>query len=95
MSLFYFMNHNNSIEQTREFLIGALSTSKVIVHFTKKDGTERRMVCTLDPNLIPVTEKKTDRTKEPNPEVIPVYDLEADGWRSFRIDSIVSISFDL
>ena len=58
------------------------------VVFTKTDGTERVMHCTLNENMIPAAIEALDtkRTKKENPEVQPVYDVEANGWRSFRWD---------
>lgn len=67
------------------------------VTFTKVDGTQRIMNCTLNTSMIPVdlSEEKTGRTKAENPDVQPVYDLEAQGWRSFRWDSIINFRADL
>ena len=42
-----------------------------------------------------IKEKKTDKVKTVSTEVLPVYDLEAKGWRSFRLDSILTVTFDL
>jgi hypothetical protein len=59
--------------------------------FTKADGTERVMHCTLSEAMIPqVTETVAEnkKTKKDNPDVQAVYDVEAKGWRSFRWDSL-------
>ena len=65
---------------------------KVKVVFEKKDGTERTMICTRSTYLIPEAHHpKGTSTKEQNYEVMPVYDLEKQAWRSFRLDSVVSI----
>lgn len=63
--------------------------------FTKADGTEREMRCTLREDLIQSTEKKTERTKKENADVMSVWDLEKSGWRSFRLDSVKSIKFGI
>lgn len=63
--------------------------------FTKSDGTEREMRCTLREDLIQSTEKKTERTKKENADVMSVWDLEKSGWRSFRLDSVKSIQFGI
>jgi hypothetical protein len=67
------------------------------VTFTKTDGSTRVMNCTLNSAMIPVAEVKesTGKTKAENPEVQPVYDVEAQGWRSFRWDSVQSFRSDL
>lgn len=82
-------------EKGREWLVSHLKMGPARVTFVKKDGTERTMECTLDEKIVPPLEKKTDRVKTVNDEVLPVYDLEAKGWRSFRLDSILTVAFDL
>ena len=80
------------------YLKGVLQSSpKVTVVFTKADGTERTMRCTLDPSLLPKQEVKEDADKparKQNDGVLPVYDLEAKGWRSFRIKSIKEVKVE-
>lgn len=63
----------------------------VTVTFKKKDGTDRKMICTLKPDLVKEYEKKTDRTKSVNEETCPVFDLDKQEWRSFRYDSITRV----
>lgn len=75
-----------------------LKMGPVSVTFTKKDGTERVMECTLDPKLLPpapVTEsvEEPKKKKAINENVMAVYDLEAKGWRSFTIRSVIGVSF--
>jgi hypothetical protein len=67
------------------------------ITFTKADGSTRVMNCTLNPTMIPVVEAKesTGKTKAENPEVQPVYDVEVQGWRSFRWDSVQAFRSDL
>lgn len=65
------------------------------VKFKKVNGTIRDMLCTLREDMIPavVGEVTTSikRQHESNNEVVAVYDIESEGWRSFRIDSIIKI----
>jgi hypothetical protein len=66
----------------------------VKVIFTKKDGTERTMMATLNEELIPEDKKpKGTGKKVDNGETVAVYDVEADGWRSFNIDSIKEVDY--
>jgi len=59
--------------------------------FTKKDGSIRTMTCTRDPKLIPPEHHPKGPPKEETKfETVSVFDTEAKGWRSFRIDSIIS-----
>jgi len=75
----------------REFILQSLYEGVVTVKFTKKDGTERDMKCTLQESYISPYEKKTDREKVVNENNRSVWDVESQGWRSFRVDSVISI----
>lgn len=77
------------------WLKGVLTTEDVSVTFTKRDGTERVMKATLRESAIPQTEKKTERTRAPNDDVISVVDTEIGEWRSIRYDSIKEVRFTL
>ena len=123
---------NAEKELTREDVVEMLYNDVATVTFTKKDGSERVMECTLlqhvlderapkivkkddpeevkeqytkdfkewfkpiaDPNeveIAPVVDN-VPQVREPSPHTIAVYDIPADGWRSFRLDSIISIGF--
>jgi hypothetical protein len=80
--------------ELKELLSGTVST----VVFTKVDGTEREMKCTLLPEYLPtkpVVEGQQllteSLTRAENPNTISVWDLESNGWRSFRTDSVKSV----
>lgn len=64
-----------------------LKTGKFLVTFTKKDGTTRNMLCTLHKDIIP----QTSGESKFNPDIVVVYDLEKEAWRSFRFDSIIDV----
>lgn len=73
---------------------GVLKTTTATVTFTKKDGSERVMKCTLNPQLlptIPVVEGKRER-KIPE-HSIAVYDTDIKEWRSFVVKSVKNIKF--
>lgn len=67
------------------------------LQFKKKDGTIRDMIATRDPALIPTD--LFEKWTVPNPEKprkesetsLPVYDIEADGFRSFSLDSLICV----
>lgn len=61
------------------------------VVFTKTDGTERVMVCTLMDQFLPAILEDTETMTKDNPNVLSVIDLEARSWRSFRIKSIIRV----
>ena len=82
----------------KTWLKSHLSAGPVIVTFTKKDGSERVMKCTTDPTYIlfkdpAVLESRNERTV--SEDIMPVYDLESNGWRSFRWDSIKRIEIGI
>lgn len=77
---------------TKEKIMEFLKANVAEVRFTKSDGTERLMKCTLKEDLVVTYSKKTDRTKEANNDIVPVFDVEKNEWRSFRVDSVQSIS---
>ncbi len=82
----------------KKWLTGHLKFGPVTLTFTKKDGSDRVMKCTTNPTYImfkdpSILESKSDR--KVNEDVLPVFDLEAGGWRSFRWDSIKSVAFTI
>lgn len=79
----------------KEWLIDVLKAEDCTITFTKSDGTERVMKCTLRKEAIVEYVKKTERTRKVVEDTIQVWDLENNGWRSFRMDSIRSIEFSL
>jgi hypothetical protein len=84
--------------EMRDWLKGLLAKNKVTVVFTKKDGTDRTMVCTTKPELVPqIVEESSEpkRQKKENLDTLAVYDLEKNGWRSFTIKSLKSVAFEL
>ena len=79
----------------RKWLLGLLETEVVEIEFTKKDGTDRVMKCTLQEDYLPeygVIEIDKDRWKK---DSLAVFDIEKEGWRSFRWDSVKAVRFTL
>lgn len=79
----------------RSWLIGVLQNEGATVTFKKQDGTERTMKCSLNESIVVPHEKKTDRVKEKNDGILPVWDVEKNAWRSFRLDSIIKVEFNI
>jgi hypothetical protein len=73
---------------TKEELRLELQTKVADIEFTKVDGTLRKMKCTLIEALLPepvsVVEENAKVKRLPNPNVLVVWDLENDVWRSIR-----------
>jgi hypothetical protein len=81
--------------ELKEILSNTVST----VVFTKVDGTEREMKCTLLPEYLPqkpVVEGQQLLTeglpRKENPDTLAVWDMESNGWRSFRTDSVKAVT---
>jgi hypothetical protein len=85
---------DNDIEVFRGWLKGVLTVQPATITFTKKDGTERVMNCTLRSDMLPAVEIKEDKTpRKQNDSVLSVYDLDAKGWRSFTLSSVKRVEF--
>ena len=62
------------------------------VTFTKVNGDKRVMNCTLMEQIMPTTEEKKDTTdKKVNEDILSVWDIDAKGWRSFRINTVTRV----
>ena len=82
-------------KKEKDWLIGLLKSEIVELTFTKKDGTERIMVCTLAEQEIPEENLPKGTNRKKSDETVAVFDLENNGWRSFRWDSLKNIDFTL
>lgn len=80
------------MEYIYEEVKAGLKSSIARVKFIKADGTVREMVCTLMPEFLPEHEEGK-RTKAVNEEVVSVWDMKKNAWRSFRLDSIESLEW--
>lgn len=81
----------------KEAIIKSLRETICKVTFTKTNGEERVMYCTLNQSMIPSDNEtsETKRTKKENPDVQAVYDVKAPGWRSFRWDLLKDFTKEL
>lgn len=62
------------------------------VTFTKVDGEERTMSCTLRTDALPVQEVNESRkTRLYKPETLSVWCLDKNQWRSFRVMNVTSV----
>jgi len=82
-------------QEFRKWIIGHMKMGPVSVTFTKKDGTERVMSCTLQPKLLPPQELKETTVKKENTDTVRVFDLEKQEWRSFTVKSVKKVQFEL
>mgnify|MGYP003352367139 CR=1 FL=1 len=96
MSGWYINASESDQKRFRTWLAGMLRVGPATVEFVKVNGEARSMFCTLQPDALPpapVTE--STRTKQPNTDALSVWCVDKQAWRSFRFDSIKSISFNL
>ena len=82
-------------KKEKDWLIGLLRSEIVELTFTKKDGSERIMKCTLAEQKIPAKNAPKGVERAKSDEAVAVFDLENNGWRSFRWDSLTNINFTL
>lgn len=88
-------NADFNSEEFRNWLVGILQITPVEVKFTKKDGSERVMKCTLQESDIPEQSKPKGSDRAKSEDSLRVFDMEKNEWRSFRWDSIKSIKFEV
>lgn len=84
-----------STADEKNWLKSLLRDGEVTVEFVKKDGSARKMICTLSESRIPTDFAPKGSTKTQSDETLAVFDVEANGWRSFRYDSITKIEATL
>jgi len=79
---------------TKENLIDMLRNNVITVTFTKVNGQERTMKCTLMAEYVPNAPTNNGQVllEESESKAISVWNTELNGWRSFRVDSVKSIS---
>jgi hypothetical protein len=88
--------NDNDWKRFDQWIKVLLSERNVKITFTKKDGTERTMNCTLSPDVIPLVESVQDkREKNKDKDYIAVYDTDIKAWRSFIIKSVKEFEFTL
>ena len=84
-----------------EDYINELQNGTYDVTFMKVNGEIRNMTCTLAKDQLPeVSESiaasillnETVKPRKVNTEAVKVWDLDAKGWRSFRIDSVTNFT---
>ena len=73
-----------------------LSKSFAEITFTKSDGSIREMRCTLMSEYLPqkqIEENVRHVPRKENDNVLAVWDLDNQDWRSFRMNAITNINY--
>jgi len=86
----------------QELLQDWLHEGIVEVTFKKVSGEDRWMRCTLSPLVLSMVldddekdeDDSTKKKRTPNPNICVVWDIERDGWRSFRYDTIIKVVYN-
>lgn len=94
------LKNEQEIEAFKSWTLGVLHDENITdlcVTFTKKDGTERAMYCTLVEGRIPAeqTPKNSIATAPTSGSAVRVFDTEKSEWRSFRWESLIKVEFSL
>lgn len=77
---------------TYDQIMNRLQSGVATVTFTKVDGSKRVMQCTLESSFLPEEYRNRGGVlTETVGNNISVWDVQANGWRSFRVDSVISI----
>lgn len=83
--------YQESLTKYDDMFTDILREHKAKVKFYKVDGSIREMMCTLKGDLIPDEHKPTTSNKPKTVGLIRVYDLEMEGWRSFRVENVTQV----
>ncbi len=84
---------SDTIDQRREQIQSLLQENVCAVTFTKVNGEQRIMPCTLMPNLLPpapVVEKAKPARPEPV-DTMSVWCTDQNAWRSFRLENVQTL----
>ena len=83
---------------TSEALHTLLLENECVITFTKVNGEQREMPCTLRPDVVPpspppkvLAEGEVAKVKKPNPDIMNVWCTDKKEWRSFRLANFISV----
>lgn len=77
------------VEARREQFTKYLREGVVTVGFTKKDGEDRKMNCTLA--NIPADKQPKGEAPERKGSSIAVFDVDKQDWRSFNVENVFEL----
>lgn len=81
---------------TRDEMILELQKRECRVIFTKINGEERNMVCTLQKDVLPAANKEDPLTQKKvravNENTVVAWDVNKAAFRSFRVENVVSFT---
>lgn len=81
-----------NLEEKRKDLSEMLHNHICEVTFTKVNGEQRVMPCTLKADVVPVVERKEgSAAKKQSPDTMSVFCTDKKEWRSFRIANVTHV----
>jgi len=73
-----------------------LQNGVITVVFEKADGTIREMNCTLNKDEMPAQllteEQNAAKVRTENNDLLSVWDVDANGWRSFHVSKVRKVN---
>ena len=90
-----YIEFNNEVQPSIDILRDMLRGGVCEVTFTKINGDLRTMPCTLKEDMLPpqvIVEGEEKRERKVSDTSLAVFVTDISEWRSFRLDSIHSIS---
>ena len=75
--------------------VEALHEGVVVVEFTKVNGEYRKMEATLKADMLPEVVREIEEKAQPrkkSEDAMSVWDINAEGWRSFRWDKLQTVN---
>jgi len=88
------MSDINNLNELKEQVLAQLKEGVCEITFNKVNGERRVMPCTLREDLLPTPPKEaTPRaSKDKESDVISVWCVDKEAWRSFKLSNFISIN---
>ena len=84
------MTKQKLLESKKQGIVEALRKGIVDLQFKKVNGDLRNMEATLNEDLIPASDiPEEGKERKTNEEIVVIYDLGVNGWRSFRTENLI------
>lgn len=83
-------NYKKLPKSRKELLIQCFQAGVFQVKFTKVNGEQSTITATLNTEVFNSTPNSSAQ-RSSNPDTISVYAVDRDGWRSFKIDNLISM----
>ena len=82
----------NTTTDRNQWLRNLLKSGTYNITFTKVNGEQRTMPCTLEPTKLPPAPVKEAATKARKDDTLSVWCLDKQEWRSFKVMNVIEIT---